>query len=375
MTGLTREERVRGRAERGDVNSIMLVKRAEAGEITWTEAYTRKIVTVCNKSTVQTVLLNEPISEEHKRQHGQYFTKGNCFALAPFKDWFNAIPNHKQIKLVEPYAGGGSIPRLMKEAGFKNAFVMYDIDPQSKNVIQRDSIANCPEGDCIVTNPPYLAKNSATRRGLNFPETHHDDLYKLSLEKMLGASKYVAAIIPESFITSGLFLNRASKIISLKMKMFTDTECPVCLALFSEDSTDVEIYDGEKFIGTLSELKSYIPNPKTKHAWKFNIKGGEIGILALDNQKTDTIRFVRGEEISDDDIKESSRAITKVAGSGDYNVDNLIAASNRILKHIRENTHDVSMTSFKGLRQDGKYRRRLDFELAKTILNCAMGEM
>jgi len=45
------------------------------------------------------------------------------------------------------------------------------------------------------------------------------------------------------------------------------------------------------------------------------------------------------------------------------------------LEQIRKNTHDVFLTSFKGLRNDNKYRRRLDFTTIKLILCAVLEEM
>ena len=121
-----------------------------------------------------------------------------------------------------------------------NKWACFDISPAEENsvpeidVIKRDTIADFPKDYKIaITNPPYLAKNSATRRGLVYSGEPYDDLYKKSLEVMLNNCDYVAAIIPESFITSKLFHNRLHIVISLACKMFDDTDCPVCLALFN----------------------------------------------------------------------------------------------------------------------------------------------
>uniref|UniRef100_A0A6M3KY72 Uncharacterized protein n=1 Tax=viral metagenome TaxID=1070528 RepID=A0A6M3KY72_9ZZZZ len=154
------------------------------------------------------------VNNETKRENGQYFTRGNCFKLLPFIEWFNAIPNH-------------------------------------------------------------------------------DDLYKLSLSKMLDSAPYVAVIIPESFITSGLFLNRISRVISLKIKMFDDTDCPVCLALFSP-SNGFKIYNDNELIGDIAKLREYLPSPTATQQWIFNSKHGDLGLIAIDSTKINTIRFVRG---------------------------------------------------------------------------------
>ena len=49
-------------------------------------------------------------------------------------------------------------------------------------------------------------------------------------------------------------------------------------------------------------------------------------------------------------------------------VDYESEVANELLATYREKTQDVFMTSFKGLRADGKYRRRLDFKTARAIL-------
>ena len=35
---------------------------------------------------------------------------------------------------------------------------------------------------------------------------------------------------------------------------------------------------------------------------------------------------------------------------------------------IRASTYDVFLTAFKGLRKDGKYRRRMEYRLARDII-------
>ena len=49
----------------------------------------------------------------------------------------------------------------------------------------------------------------------------------------------------------------------------------------------------------------------------------------------------------------------------DVDIDRL----NAKLMDIREKTHDVFLTAFKGLRRDRYYRRRLDWALARSIID------
>jgi len=229
-------------------------------------------------------------------------------------------------------------------------------------------------GEIIITNPPYLAKNSARRRGLKFPLTNYEDLYQLAVSRMLSSAKYVAAIIPESFITAGLFLDRLNTVISLTDKMFEDTDCPVCLALFSPPAK-VKVFSNNRYIGELTELRRFIPTPIVRGYWRFNDPEGEIGLRAVDNLSEASIRFVEGRCIDPKTVKSSSRANTRISLRSDYNVDTqmLIKEANTILTQVRERTYDVVLTAFKGVRKDGMYRRRLDFNLARCILNEALG--
>lgn len=306
-----------------------------------------------------------------KRQLGQYFTKGNCFTLKPFRVWFDSIPNIKDLTIIEPFAGNKDIPRLMTAAGYTNNWQCFDILPSSPDVIENDSIKNCPSGTVIITNPPYLAKNSATRRKLFFPKTEYDDLYKLSLERMLHSAHYVAAIIPESFLTANIFSNRVSTVITLTNEMFEDTEVPVCLALFSHDNK-FEIYRGEHFVGTIHELNKYMPKKSVNLPWNFNVPDGALGLIAIDNNKEASIRFCHGDEIRSEEIKCSSRSKTRIGyDTRLIDLDELIFEANNILVKLRKETSDVLLTSFKGVRRDGCYRRRLDFRIARLILNSA----
>lgn len=324
---------------------------------------------------------------KNKRQHGQYFTKQNPFIFKPFKEWFEvALKENNDTPLLEPFAGINQIPFLINEAtNLELNWDCYDID---KDIIKdnitdhkikvRDVFLRFPKNNnIIVTNPPYLAKNSATRRGLNFPNSQHDDLYKYSLEKCLNNANYVAAIIPESFIVQNLFLNRLTAVISLTNKMFDDTECPVCLALFSpeKEDNDFYIYSNDVFLGKKSDLSRFLVKKNKSYDFKFNDPMGEVSIFAIDNNKEDSIYFDFGEKISSNKIKHTSRAYSRIKLHSKFTreeICNIIILSNQILNDLRNNTHDVFFTAFKGLRKDGKYRRRIDFQQVRNILSFAI---
>ena len=187
-----------------------------------------------------------------KRQDGRYYTEGNPFVLKPFQDWAESI-DLKKHKVLEPFAGANNIIKALQTLGYAKKFSSFDITPSDPKVVYQDTLASFPKGfDICITNPPWLAKNSAHRRGLEYPETTFDDLYKHSLNLCLENCTNVAALIPATFLQSRLFTNRLQSVIFLHDKgMFTDTENPVCLALFKESSKDVKIFFDGLYVGKL----------------------------------------------------------------------------------------------------------------------------
>lgn len=326
-----------------------------------------------------------------KKMKGQFFTITNPFNHDLFFSWVKNIKGFKSKVILEPFAGCNNIVDLVEEIGFINKWECFDIDEECSLLTEehdypvktRDTLNSFPIGhDVIITNPPYLAKNSATRSGIEFPLSQYDDLYKISLNLMLNNSKYVAAIIPESFITQGLFHNRLFGIVSLTMKMFEDTACPVCLALFVPEKEkdicdDFLIYSGDRLIGNYAEMREFLQKPKQSINIKFNNPNGNIGLIAIDNTNGPSIRFVNGEDIDSDKIKSTSRSITRISieNINEFNLNEFIDIANNILFNEREITSDLFFTAFKGLRKDGKYRRRLDYKNAKRILTIAYEEI
>ncbi len=325
---------------------------------------------------------------DKKRATGRYYTRGNPFQLAPFRTWAAEL-NLGQHIILEPFAGANSIPRLINAATLQcRKWALFDIAPGAIGVQQCDTLADFPKGfQVCITNPPWLARNSATRRGLPFPKgTRHDDVYKYALEQCLANCNWVAAIIPEAFIRSGLFLHRMRDFISLVPQtqhtahslnntqravksgtfMFDDTQHPVGLALFVPyETTDVRVWRNALLLGKLNELRSYLPLPSGNRAIRFNNPGGNLGLIAIDNTVTASIRFCSPEELEGYPVRYQGRSITKIEVPWPVNIKML----NSLLATIREKTHDVFLTAFKGLRRDGQYRRRLDWTLARAIVD------
>lgn len=333
-------------------------------------------------------------NNNNKKMHGQFYTVSNPFHNDLFFKWYKEINNSGVEILLEPFAGSNNIVQMVKE--FKeNDWTCFDIQPNNElnkypkyQIQQQDTLFNFPQGfNVAITNPPYLAKNSATKSGIAFPDTEYDDLYKYALSKMLANVGYVAVIIPDSFLTQNLFHDRLFGVATLNCKMFDDTECPVCLALFVPKENkerlklfnDFHCYKGNSNLGLYSSLQSKkqkLEKIEQSLNWKFNIPTGELGLFAIDGTTDKAIRFVNGNEIPEEKIKVSSRGVTRISGiPNGLEITDLIKEANSVLKDFRENTKDVFMTSFRGLKKDGDYRRRLDFAMAKAILNYSYNRL
>jgi hypothetical protein len=314
-----------------------------------------------------------------KIELGQFYTIGNPFNHPRMTAWLQA--RGVGCRWLEPFAGANNIVMMVQEILPGVSFTSYDIEPGAKGVRKRDTLGSYPRGfDVVVTNPPYLARNSARRRGYNSALAtmgEWEDLYLKCLETCLKGTKFVAAIIPESFITSGKLRERLEFVVSLNEKMFDDTEHPVCLAVFGEKaSNDFEVWVGDELIGLWSQIaKDEILSVKPLKM-KFNDKKGSIGLQAVDNTKGPSIRFVEGRNIPAGEIKHSSRHRTRIRVPQFEKLDReelvaLIETANQEIEAWRGRTGDVLMSPFMGLREDGVYRRRLDYATGAKLLTWA----
>ena len=305
------------------------------------------------------------MTDSGKRTNGQFFTTANPFDCHPFLAWSRraGLP---QETILEPFAGENSIIRHLKSIDKARKWVSFDIDPKADGVVRRDTIASFPTGyNVCITNPPWLAKNSATFRGLQFPDTQFDDLYKLALTKCLENCAYVAALVPESFIRADLHQERLHSFVSLTQSMFSDTRHPVGLALFEPHSVkDVIIYSGKFRVGTLADIQKRRPPPVSAPEIRFNEPDGNLGLIALDNTKEASIRFCDVQELKDYRVSDKCRHITKLFVPWKVSID----ACNVVISAFREATKDVLLTCYRGIRKDGMYRRRLDWDIARDII-------
>ena len=301
-----------------------------------------------------------------KTANGVFYTVGNPFDNTAFRKWAKKAGIPKQ-KVLEPFAGANDLIKHLRTMRLCNEADSFDICPAARDVKKQNTLHTFPQGYPVcITNPPWLAKNRATRMGIAFPDTEYDDLYKLSLKKCLINCDWLAAVVPESFIRADLFQDRLTDFVSLRGQMFTDTDHPVGLAMFSPSITDdVMIWHDNNQIGLLKELESKRPRVDSRAGVRFNAPDGNVGLIAIDNTRSASIRFCEAKELDNYQVRHSCRSITKIAVDGRVKIKQW----NDWIKYFRKITDDVLLTSFKGRRRDGAYRRRMDFALARGIIN------
>lgn len=315
-----------------------------------------------------------------KRQYGTYYTKQSPFELKPFKNWARDA-GLDDCTVLEPFAGANDIVHMLQDSNMCSRFACYDIAGRAGQqpakdgvrIRHRDTLESFPTGyHACVTNPPWLARNSAHRRGLEFNAPNkYDDIYKYALELALANCDYVAFIIPATFLRSRLFRPRLETFVLLEQKLFIDTDNPVCLALFTPNPQRTEVWADNKRLGYLDELEDrYNINIQTaSKRIRFNAPEGKLGLRGVDNTKSASIKFCSGDELAHRTVKHSDRSITRIDLEGKV-TPKKIDELNDFLDNFRNEIHDVFLAPFKGLREDGRYRRRLDYATARGLISC-----
>lgn len=307
-----------------------------------------------------------------KRTNGVYYTTGNLFSLKPFLNWAKQI-HLEENNILEPFAGANNIIKMLKNTKQCKSFTSYDISPKDLYVKKRDTLKDFPTGFKVcITNPPWLTNYSAKRHGVPFPDIKYDNIYKYCLELALTHCENVGFIIPGTYLRTGLFKDRLDTIIFINSKLFMETDNPVCLALFVKNKVkETKVYHDDEYIGTLEYLKSFLPKKiESEKGMKivFNSDKGNLGLICIDNTKGSTIRFCPVSEIKRK-MKISDRLLTKI-DTDIKDTDKAIVILNKELNRIREQTRNVFFAPFKGLRKDGEYRRRIDYDFVRNLINA-----
>ena len=303
---------------------------------------------------------------------------------------------------VDPFAGDGHLLRAVAELGITTAGHDLDISICKRNGwgAPNDSIRNVVlhEDAFVLTNPPYLAKNSAKRLGSNMVEYFEDgavliadsdrygilnDLFKLAIERTIAHYDDSVWIVPESVVQDldrlPHWRKRLHSLTILEQNPFTDTEHPVCVCVFTTSSPEGVIWKNDERLGTYDELRgahdAVAQATSTALPMKFNAPNGALGYRAVDGTKADgsmRIKFCSEDNLNYDrgNIKISSRHMTYIdTALSSVELEPVILEANRRIEAYRKATSDVFLTAFMGNTKLGIRRRRLDYNLARRIFN------
>ena len=289
---------------------------------------------------------------------------------------------------LDPFAGAG---HLLESCATRFQRPVAGLDLHAAQWPTHDSLRGIPATPAIiVTNPPYLAKHSASRKGVAervahyYRETGLDDLYQIALHRCLAASRFTVAIIPETYLNSGFDKRSLALVCVLQRNPFQDTENPVCVACFDTQKRDgaqeARLFVDDQFCGTLGDIFGLRRSVPRDDRIAFNDPNGTIALRAVDStDPAAPIAFLPAEHFTYEraSIKVSSRLLTylRVRDLSTKRRLKLIELANLRLAQLRDASHDLVLSPFKGNTKAGKRRRRLDYALARTLLVEALAEL
>lgn len=290
-------------------------------------------------------------------------------------------------KIIDPFAGEGDLLRCLDS---HKPTCGYDIDPGmcvTHSWIQNDSLGGIARDDhaLCLTNPPYLANNTAKRfkreAAYKWFDSHPHlyDLYLIGLGNCLHAFNNVIAIVPETFLQTKMYRDRLILVNILEDNPFDDTEFPTLIACWGRDndlSNDFRVIKNDTELESWNTLHGYIPALCAADLTvKFNRKDGQLGLIGVDDTKTARgIRFCAAELIGEEEIKHSSRLRTRIYVDRS-DISSLIEECNEILHVLRDQTGDIILSPFKSNNHFGIRRRRLDYNIAKRIIHQAVDNL
>ena len=324
-----------------------------------------------------------------KVSRGSYFTTDSAWLNQPVRR-FLADAFLSCNSVLDPFAGDGHLLDLVRR---EFGVAIFGLDIAGDKWARNDSLLNIPNpsNSIIVTNPPYLANHSASRKGVSglvadyFAQSKHDNLYKIALERCLATADFVVAVIPETFLLSSFDKSRLALISVIEGDLFSDTEAPAVVACFGPKGIaevagftlgDADVYNGNLKVGTVKQLLA-LRTGRARSGIKivFNDPAGRIGLRAVDSHDgICRIEFIYGDfEYQRSKIKGSSRLMTylDIPELNDAEIQQVVSRANEELRLIRKESSDLIFAPFKGNDKNGGRRRRLDYALARQILKSA----
>jgi hypothetical protein len=319
---------------------------------------------------------------------GSFYTTQSSWLTKEVIGFLAKALKESQGLLLDPFAGDGHLLEAIKEnKELKNKVVKAEgFDIQGETWPINDSLIEIPnlKRAVIVTNPPYLANHSAKRKGVSslvekyFERSTQKNLYMIALENCLQSADYVVAIIPETFLLSTFPKDRLEIAVVIQTELFGDTDAPALVACFGKNErAGAHIYTGNKGIGPLEQILSLRESTAPKQRIVFNDPKGRIGLRAVDGSDGKSpIEFLPAKNFDypAESVVVSSRLMTylELPELQDREIPEVIRQANTTLNEIREASGDLVLAPFKGNDRSGKRRRRLDYALARGILNQAV---
>ncbi len=318
---------------------------------------------------------------------GSFYTTKSGWLTNQVRGFLENALTESNGTLLDPFAGDGHLLEAIKQDTPLGRAVRqvagFDIQGDAWPI--NDSLIEIPNKQraVIVTNPPYLANHSAKRKGVDqlvakyFANSTQKNLYRIALENALAAADYVVAIIPETFLLSTFPKHRLELAVVIQDSLFGDTDAPALVACFGKEvRDDAHIFTGNQSIGKLSEILALRESSAPKHRMVFNDPAGRIGLRAVDGSDGRTpIAFVAAKdfEYPSASVAVSSRLMTylDLPDLKPSDIPFVIESANSELNRIRKASGDLVLAPFKGNDRNGKRRRRLDYALARRILNHA----
>ena len=319
---------------------------------------------------------------------GSFYTTKSGWLTPEVRAFLEKALEQSKGYLLDPFAGDGHLITAVKENTALSAKVVKatGFDIQGTTWPINDSLLAIPNPKraVILTNPPYLANHSAKRKGVSslvskyFDSSTQKNLYMIALENALASADYVVAIVPETFLLSTFPKHRLELAVVIQDSLFSDTDAPALVACFTKERcADAHIFTGNQSIGTLRDILALRESTALKHPIVFNDPNGRIGLRAVDGSDGNSpIAFVAALDFGypSESVVVSSRLMTylEVPGVSNEKIPELIAKANSLLVSIRKKSGDLVLAPFKGNDRTGKRRRRLDYALARKILNSCL---
>ena len=298
---------------------------------------------------------------------------------------------------VDPFAGEGHLLRMFKPG----PTISIDIDPKLNPDVVADSFASLPPiKDCaVITNPPYayrhiLQKNNSTLHKL-VRDAGYVDLYEYSIRRLIEQWGMIDifAVLPENFIASNetklrpeLYKNIQAVQIHNFSTSHSTGQPTVMVYISPKEVCESDLWVGGERHGSVVIMPDGIrPNLKTVDNYvDFGMKDGQtedarntsILLQAIDGGGWDTrIKLMRVyEKFGDAQFhnKISDRAYIQIVPKipmTELQINTLIKAFNKYVDKWRNKTNGLGLTSFRSNSVGGFRRKRLDFKLARLIIN------